>query len=62
MRRLTATRVRAILGHMIKCPCGKRLTERQIAVAESRGAEAKYCCPKCRDKYGKRERRAKGKD
>jgi len=46
----------------IKCPCGKRLTTVQIAVAKSHGQEAKYCCAKHRETYGKREQRAKTKD
>jgi hypothetical protein len=45
-----------------KCPCGKVLTAAQIAVAASRGRAAKYCSPLCRERYNKREQRAKAKE
>jgi predicted nucleic acid-binding Zn ribbon protein len=43
-----------------KCEvCGKRLTPEQVAVAASRGTEARYCSTTCRSTAAKRRQRAK---
>lgn len=58
--RIRTTERSLFVAAVIGCDvCGEKLTAAQIAIAQSRGAEPRYCSPRCRRTAARRRERAK---